>query len=1017
MKKIVTILLCILMAMALCFGIVACKDTDPVRYTVTFSGEGVATFTQTVDDGATVIEPNDPERTGFQFDGWFRDGATTAYDFSTPVHEDFTLTAKWSAKYVAQEGLAGQGTSASPYLIDSAEDIEEMSNKVNQGEDGYANAVYRLMLDIDLSLEDFTPIGKNKDYAFTGEFDGNGHRIYGINIDRTIRTAAEFGYGFFGYTNMAVIHDLTVEYNMSIFCSSPSAEIYAGGVVGNATNSNFTNVTSKGVIETNLMAENGVFLGGLAGVLQMSTVDGTKYISYVENCFADFTTTIIDEDDEYGGSLEKAVNGGHIGYISTGMGTSGAVAIVNSASTGSVHGGEWVGGLIGQMSNNVSIIDCISSATVRPTAEQVSYSGGLVGMSSGDAIILDSVFAGTVYGKQHSSATYSSRVGAIVGYAEEDDYEWYFTAGTAVVNCYYTGRRVQNGVAVTNLGTAGTFSKDLLFNTLKWARDCWTVSEDDAIPTSVNRSDLASSYSITFVSNGKTVNTEAYGANQGYNVVGNLDALSNNAPDVFWGWEIADGVAYRFYMPVVKPITLTACWHDVTDIVGVYNGTATFHDTNSAGTIIIYDNGTLEWISTSLSSGTYRFDGQHFLAYIGSVGDISGTFTLKVGAPISFTFDVDAGMSGTVTYNFIKSEQEISLLGEYVSTSGDIFTFSGDGSVTFQSHKLNNGNYLRGEYTIDGSSLTFTGRLAEFFASITGVINDDGTVSVTAMAKTGGYGFSATKFAKIFNIDYSDKGFVGDYYITYITSSSDYAYSNLQYITLKANGTGVFSTPYSSRSIRYYYIEVNGECYIKYIDEGNVSTFYWDKDLGILWGKNSRGDTANAYVVLTPTSQGTLYGASTLDRSVLLFVTETNKYVIVNNEFIKNATITGEFKDGARITIDGQPYYLKLDNMADYNKHCTLYPVGAEEGDYSYNGRSFSLDGIGNIVEVNKTTGFYSVFDNNRVFVLFDDNTIFSFSYVEAKQANGTITALQTQNQYVGVWYAAGKYNPLDDEG
>lgn len=49
----------------------------------------------TVDHGKTVSEPAKPVKTGFTFMGWFLDGATSAYDFSTPVTADITLTAQW----------------------------------------------------------------------------------------------------------------------------------------------------------------------------------------------------------------------------------------------------------------------------------------------------------------------------------------------------------------------------------------------------------------------------------------------------------------------------------------------------------------------------------------------------------------------------------------------------------------------------------------------------------------------------------------------------------------------------------------------------------------------------------------------------------------------------------------------------------------------------------------------------------------------------------------------------------
>ena len=99
MKKFATVILSILTSALLLFGLAACggngnNGDGKTHYTVTFTGEGVETFTQSVEDGELVLEPKDPTRgEDYDFDGWFRDGAAEAYDFSTPVHEDFTLTA------------------------------------------------------------------------------------------------------------------------------------------------------------------------------------------------------------------------------------------------------------------------------------------------------------------------------------------------------------------------------------------------------------------------------------------------------------------------------------------------------------------------------------------------------------------------------------------------------------------------------------------------------------------------------------------------------------------------------------------------------------------------------------------------------------------------------------------------------------------------------------------------------------------------------------------------------------
>lgn len=65
-------------------------------WTVTFDSVGGSDVArQTVDDGGKATEPAPPKRDDYhyQFIGWLRDGK--AYDFTTPVKADVTLTASW----------------------------------------------------------------------------------------------------------------------------------------------------------------------------------------------------------------------------------------------------------------------------------------------------------------------------------------------------------------------------------------------------------------------------------------------------------------------------------------------------------------------------------------------------------------------------------------------------------------------------------------------------------------------------------------------------------------------------------------------------------------------------------------------------------------------------------------------------------------------------------------------------------------------------------------------------------
>ena len=67
----------------------------PVEYTVTFDSDGGSDVPgQKVLYGSRAVEPDDPTRTGYRFEGWLLDG--TPYDFDTPVTRDITLVADWS---------------------------------------------------------------------------------------------------------------------------------------------------------------------------------------------------------------------------------------------------------------------------------------------------------------------------------------------------------------------------------------------------------------------------------------------------------------------------------------------------------------------------------------------------------------------------------------------------------------------------------------------------------------------------------------------------------------------------------------------------------------------------------------------------------------------------------------------------------------------------------------------------------------------------------------------------------
>ena len=84
------------------------EDGTEVQVTVTLTGDHTVTFDpdggdyqpkdQTVVGGRPAVEPKEPKKEGYTFEGWYytdENGKEVKWDFDTPIHENLTLKAKW----------------------------------------------------------------------------------------------------------------------------------------------------------------------------------------------------------------------------------------------------------------------------------------------------------------------------------------------------------------------------------------------------------------------------------------------------------------------------------------------------------------------------------------------------------------------------------------------------------------------------------------------------------------------------------------------------------------------------------------------------------------------------------------------------------------------------------------------------------------------------------------------------------------------------------------------------------
>ncbi|NIK66981.1 S-layer homology domain-containing protein [Paenibacillus sp. BK720] len=159
--------------------------------------------------------------------------------------------------YAAFSG-EGDGTTGNPYIISSIEQLKEISDDLD--------AAYRLGTDLDLSGENWEPIGSwSPNEPFTGVFDGDGHTISNLTIDTG--GAGTNDLGLFGYASNADIRNVgLVNVNIDSYTGD-----YIGGLIGYNEGSLIEYVYVTGTIKGDEM------LGGLTGYSSGMPGDAIRY--------------------------------------------------------------------------------------------------------------------------------------------------------------------------------------------------------------------------------------------------------------------------------------------------------------------------------------------------------------------------------------------------------------------------------------------------------------------------------------------------------------------------------------------------------------------------------------------------------------------------------------------------------------------------------------------------------------------------------------------------------------------
>lgn len=258
----------------------------------------------------------------------------------------------------------------------------------------------------------FTPIGNGNPTSFTGTFNGLGHTI----SDLTINRPGTDDVALFGYISGADIS------NIGIIRVDITGQSQVGGLVGYALDSSsITNAYANGSVNGT-----GDHVGGLVGFNFVNCTITNSYANVNVNSTGNNVGGLVGSNGNFG-------------------------TIKNVYASGNVNGAEHIGGLTGD--NWGTITNAYSTGSVSGTGD---YVGGLVGDNW--KIISNTYASGNVTGT-------GSNIGGLTGY---DD-----TPYSTITNSFYdqetTGQSsgVGGGTAITTLGalTPGTYTGFDFINT------------------------------------------------------------------------------------------------------------------------------------------------------------------------------------------------------------------------------------------------------------------------------------------------------------------------------------------------------------------------------------------------------------------------------------------------------------------------------------------------------------------------------------------------------------------------
>jgi DNA-binding CsgD family transcriptional regulator len=298
----------------------------------------------------------------------------------------------------------GEGTAASPFLITTLTDLNNMRP--------FSADNYHWLLAGDLSLNykpsvddeeylahGFLPIGSGTG-GFVGTFDGGGHTITELYINRPSTNwvglfstvSAKMELNMANYTFVTIARSVVKNLNVKLGVRGITARRGVGGIAGNIVDSDIVNCSVTGDI------------------------------------FSTWTSAM---------DVATGINFGEVGGI-VGHATSG-VELDNCMYYGNLTGALGVGGIVGNLQHNFSLTNCVAGGTIMLTSgstflAEETVSGGIAGnvFFNSDPVLN---YSGSISNCYSDFAATDSRVAGIYGATSFVSTD--FMAPPVMENCYY----------------------------------------------------------------------------------------------------------------------------------------------------------------------------------------------------------------------------------------------------------------------------------------------------------------------------------------------------------------------------------------------------------------------------------------------------------------------------------------------------------------------------------------------------------------------------------------------------